>query len=244
MATQTTSGNQFPGRTFEIKRDTNTDRAYWFEWIDEIPDQKGQRKFLTLTSKNGKVRNYELFTAISGYLTGIEIEEKSFGDYKPAEKWLMIYMQDGHEQYKLQAGEVSDRYSLDIMKRLLDKNFDPLQTLRLSPFAKKQDNGKWMMFISAYSGPDGQLSAKKDDPHLQGIPQPETTQHKGETLWDFTPIARWLFARIQKEVIPNLGGSIAPINTTVTANHSDDFPTEAPPVQTAPASVPDDDLPF
>ena len=220
MATHTHGGDTFPGRTFGISRENGEKkgRPYFFEWISEIPAEKGNRKFESRTSETtNKVRHFELFTALSGFLTNINLEQKSFGDTKPAETWLVLYMHDAGEDYKIQVGEISSRYSMDVMKRLLDPNFDPMLSLRLSPFALEGNDGKPVIGLAAHSGADGKLEAGRDCAHLQGSPQAESREWKGKVEWDFSPIAEWLFDRIQKEVLPNLG-AVEPINTKVTAS--------------------------
>lgn len=238
MATHSTIGG-FHGRTFQISRENGqkdkTGRPYFFEYIRELPADQAGRKFET----RGE-RHYELFAVIDGILTDITTEEKSFGETKAPENWLVLHLEDGGQQYKIETGSVDGRYSMDIMKRLLSPDFDPAKTLRLSPYSMEKENGGWNIGLSAYSGPDGKLTAAYKDAHLKGMPEPGQSEFKGKTLWDFEPVASWLMEQVAKNVIPNLGGSIAPINTTVTANQSDDFPTEAPTVPPVEA----DDLPF
>lgn len=218
MATHTTNGNVFPGRTFGISRENGQNdkngRPYFFEWIQSIPDDQSGRKFETRNSSSG-TRHYELFTALDGVLTGFEIEQKSFGETKPTENWLILYMQDGNEQYKIQCGQIDGRYSMDIMKRLLDENFNPELKLRLSPFSMEKDDGGWNIGLSAYSGTDGKLSAKWESDHLKGMPQAESREWKGRTEWDYANVAEWLFEQMQERVAPMLS---KPINTKVTGS--------------------------
>lgn len=244
MATHTTTSNTFPGRTFAISRENGQQdkngRPFWFEWLSELPAEKGKRKFETRTGASGP-RHYELFAAIDGILTDITTEEKSFGETKAPETWLILYLDDDGEQYKLDIGALDSRYSMDIMKRLLDPAFNPDLKLRLSPYSMEKDNGGYNIGLSAYSGPDGKLSASYQDDHLKGMPQPTTSEYKGKTLWDFSKVAEWLYRQVMDQVSDKVGASVAPIQTNITANHdnvfSADFPQEAPPVES-------DDLPF
>lgn len=209
-------------------------RPYFFEWVPQIPDDQIGRLFETRSRDSGPA-HYELFAALDGHLIGIDIEVKAFNGTQRAEKWLILEMQDGPEKYHIEVGRLDSRWSMDIMKRLLDANFDPAQKLRLAPFAL-QDGERWNIGVSAMSGTDGKLSAKRDSAHLAGIPEPETATLKGQTMWDFTPVADWLLAKVQKTILPKLSEP-APINTKITASPAADT--------LVPDGFPDgDDLPF
>lgn len=238
MATHT-NGTQTFGRRFMISRQNGqankNGRPFFFEWVSQLPQDQTGRLFETRNRDSGPA-HYELFAALDGFLVGIEIESKVFNGTQRPEKWLILKMQDGIEQYQIEVGRMDSRWSMDIMKRLLDVNFIPNHKLRLSPFAM-QDGEKWNIGISAISGTDGKLSAKRDGPHLIGMPEPETATLKGQTMWDFTPVADWLFARVQQSVIPKLGPIVEPINTKITASPAANTLT--------PEGFPDgDDLPF
>lgn len=259
MATHTNSGNAFPGRTFSISRENGQNdkngRPYFFEWLQVIPEEKGSRKFESRPSSTG-TRHYELFAALDGVLTGFEIESKSFGESKPAENWLVLYMQDGDEQYKIQCGSLDGRYSIDVMKRLLDPAFVPELKLRLSPFAMEKTGGGWNIGMAAHSGVDGKLVANWEAAHLEGMPQAESREWKGQTEWDYSNVAQWLYAQLQARVLPILNGwsveAPAAINTKVTASASaSTFPAEASKNPAVSAGIPkaepvgsSDDLPF
>lgn len=236
-------------RRFSISRENGMSdkngRPYFFEWIKELPDvtDGDRRKFETRRNSKGEARYYELFGAISGHLTRITREEKDLPDGR--EYWLCLYMSDGPEDYKIEVGQIDGRYSLDIMKRLLDPAFRPSESLRLSPFAMSdKDTGKQNIGLSAYSGVDGKLAANRDAEHLSGITQPATATFQGKTLWDYTPVADWLWEKVCATVAPNLPKVPGSAASASPARHPDRYfgapatnAIDAAPVET-------DDLPF
>ena len=214
MATHTDNGGSAYGRKFTISRENGTvakdGRPFFFEWKKEIPANPAPNaKFETRQKKNGEKAHYQLFSAISGKLNGISREVKNLPD--GPETWLVLHMVDGAEQYMIEVGEIDGRYSLDIMKRLLDPHFVPAESLRLSPYAVTGTDGKVSIGLSAILGVDAKLSASRIDgpksrknPALAQMPEPETTEFKGKTMWDFTGVSEWLYRQLQEKVVPNL----------------------------------------
>jgi len=202
MATTTHAAQTYSGRKFHISRKNGvTDKngePYFFEYIKDMPADPGKRLFETRGENS-----YELFKAISGQLVGIAIENTTFGD--KVEKHLIIYLTDGGEDYRLQLGKPEERYGMDFLKRILHKNFDPAQTLSLSPFAITDKDGRTNMGVSVFSGPN-KLTGTKDDAHLQGIAQPDKFYNpkteKDEYSWK--PVALWLWNQVSAFVIPAL----------------------------------------
>lgn len=258
MATHTETHGGTHGRKFAISRENGlTDkngRPYFFEYLPQLPANTERRKFETRPGKDGNPKHYELFSALDGFLIGVDMEAKAFNGTEKMERWLVLTLIDAEEEYRVEVGQIDGRYSMDIMKRLLDPNFDPRYKLRVSPYAIT-DNGKTNIGLSAISGTDSKLTASKDATHLAGIPQPETVSFKGETKWDFTNVALWLYEQVKTRVCPRLMKDpiSAPQRTpmpTPTATHTpqpayqtataDPFPTlaDAPPV------TDDDQLPF
>ncbi len=205
MATHTDGGKGAYGRKFSISRENGqvdkNGRPYFFEWLKELPAEKGKRKFET-RAKEGKTTNYELFSALDGYLIDVREEMKDLG--KGMEAWLIIQLTDSDDEYLVEVGRVDERYAIDIMKRLLNPNFRPSQKLRLSPYAiKDEKSGRWNIGVSAFSGVD-KLEYGQESVFLKGIPRATQTEWKGETLWDFSPVSKWLFEKISELIIPNL----------------------------------------
>jgi len=261
MATHTDSGAQEFGRRFTIARENGqvdkNSRPYFFEWAKEIPTDPGKRKFVTRKNGKGEDRYYGLFAALDGRLINVEKYQQDFGGTKEVEDWLKMVLIDGTEEYVIEVGKLDGRYSMDIMKRLLDDNFDPNQKLHLAPISSKsKENGKTNMFLSAYSGVN-KLEAKYSCQHLEGMPQGEKYEIPGKKpVWSYTNAANWLYEQVTRRVAPQLmkdpisaptgthtpqaeykkagvpWGIVQtvppPVNTAVTANHE----------------APDDDLPF
>lgn len=245
MATHTHTGGHYV-RKFSISRENGqadkNGRPYFFEWLKELPPAAEQagHKFETRKKSTGDLSYYELFSALSGRLVGITTEEKTISG--SPETWLILSMTDGPEDYRIEVGRYDGRYALDIMKRLLDPAFNPNANLRLSPYSMTDKQGKTNIGLSAISGVDDKLSANKEvNPCLEGIAQASSTQFKDRVLWDFSPVANWLFAKLQEKVIPLLapGPAAAPSfpQTSAQKPASNAAPVEIP----APA---EDDLPF
>ena len=253
MATHTSIGGDY-GRKFNISRENGqadkNGRPYFFEWLKSLPTETGKRKFET-RSKNGENRYYELFSALDGFLIEIAQESKTFDGTKVAEKWLKVVLTDAGDEYNIELGKIDSRYSMDFMKRILDPHFNPNHKLRLSPIASEpKGESKGGIFLSAYSGVD-KLEARHDCPHLAGMPQPLTVVFKGETQWDWTPVADWLYDRVMREVYPKLMSDplVKPERTAMPAPTPTQQDTEKAPAHHTAASFPEtevsaDDLPF
>jgi hypothetical protein len=234
------------GRKFAISRKNGQQdkngRPFFFEWLPELPaNQQPERLFETRTRQNG-VAHYELFAALDGYLTNIDVEAKFFNGTERAERWLVLELVDNEGQYKVEVGKLDSRWAIDAMKRLLDYNFDPRQKLRIAPYAF-QDGDRWNMGVACMSGMDGKLSAKHTDEHLAGMPQPDMVKFKGETQYDFSPVSEWLLEQLEKRVKPRLLKDplvdTPKIETNIRPTEkASEFP------QTEPAFPDGDDLPF
>lgn len=135
------------------------------------------------------------------------------------------------------------------MKRLLHPAFDPRLPLRLAPFALIEGE-KQNMGIAAMSGTDGKLTAQRTEPHLARLPQPSTTVFKGRTMYDFSPVAEWLFAEVKRRVKlpddPISRPAPARLPSLADVQKDDEIFIPEKPVRTySPPNTPDtDDLPF
>lgn len=207
MATHTDNGGGNYGRKFAISRENGLSnkngRPYFFEWLPQLPDNRERRKFETRPAPEGKERHYELFSALDGYLIGVDQEVRAFDSTRDMQQWLVLRMNDAGDEYTIECGRIDGRFSIDIMKRLLDPNFDPNHKLRISPYAI-EDNGRWNIGLAAITVPDTKLKAGKDDSHLVGIAQPEIREWKGKKEYDWTPVAMWLYEAVKTKVCPRL----------------------------------------
>lgn len=250
MATTTHAAQSYSGRKFHVSRkdgQINKDgEPFFFERIDNLPADAGKRLFET-RSGGEEPRHYELFKAISGYLVGLAIEEYKFADKE--EKHLIVYLQDGPEDYRIGLGKPEERYAMDFMKRILHKNFDPSAKLSLSPFAIKDKDGRTNIGVSVYSGAN-KLTGAKDDTHLQGIAQPQTfvNPKTDKTEYNWKPVAAWLWLQIRDFVLPVIKSDPisvpaaklpAPTPSAPAPANDPTFPSEEP------AVMPElDDMPF
>lgn len=249
MATHTESGTGAQWRKFAISRENGqvdkNGRPYFFEWISGLPANTEKRKFETRT-KGEKTTHYELFAAMDGYLIDVREEMKDLGN--GMESWLVLHLNDLDGEYVIEVGRIDSRYSIDIMKRLLNPNFSPNQKIRLAPYAIAKEGGGWNIGVSAYSGVD-KLEHSQTSDFLRGIAQPLKSEWKGDTLWDYSPVGKWLFDKVQELIAPKLlKDPISvpqPKSTQQPANTGDEhFPTTPPPVDHENATSDGDDLPF
>lgn len=195
MATHT-GGTQDFGRKFQISRlNKQTDgEPYFFEWLRESPQPGKDRKF----EQRGQY-TYELFKALDGYLTGFERKPKTIQDVQ--QEFLYIELADGDEKYLIEVGGLDGRFSMSLMKQMLNPAFDASAKIRLSPYAiQDKASGKWQIGISTFCGVD-KISAKLADiPMLAECPQATSVVFKGKTQWDFSPVAEWLYAKVREKL--------------------------------------------
>ena len=232
MATYT-GGDTTGYRKFQIGRENSEKQGtpYWMEFLPALPcGDTGARKFET---RDGRV--FEMFKAISGYLTGVHTEKKTFSSTE-TETWLVLDMEDDGEVYKVEIGKIDGRYSIDLMKRLLHPDFDPDLSLRIAPYAI-DNGGRQTIGISAISGIDGKLTGRKEDTHLAGIPQPTITELSGgKKVYDFYPVASWLMQEVGSKILLKLRKDSGPMPA------AESIPVPKGP-KVEPQPIPDD-LPF
>ena len=240
------------GRTFQMGRETEDKNSapHFFEYIKDIPaePEKGAKYRSKTSTKSGKVSNYRLWKGWSGHLVGLGVKDKDFGSGIP-ERVLTATLQDEDGDVNIELSFYGS-YSQDLMKRLLDGNFDPSLSLSLSPFAMDKQNGGQNIGISAISGTGTKLAGnarafgdKPAAPHLAGMPDLDSYVAKGKTVWDGSKQTEWLWDQLVEKVVPKLSklGGAAVARKPMPA--PDDFPTSAPPVDHAVGALADDDFP-
>ena len=199
MATHTTTGGESGKRRFQIGRENGekTARPVFLEWLRELPpvEQRANRQFETRSGANGD-RHYERFSALDGILVDIRKESRTI--VEDERTFLYVTLDDGQEVYDIEIGDFDGRYSLNLMSRLCSPDFNPTLKTRLSPYALESD-GKMYIGVSLYNGPD-KIEARRDGEGFAPA-KAETSEFKGKTLWDFTPVANWLFDYLQKNVV-------------------------------------------
>lgn len=245
MATHTTTGGNSYVREFAINRKNGQSdkngRPYWFEFLKEIPtgqDAEG-RIFETRTSEKGP-RHYELFAAIDGHMVGMKVEVPAYSQEQ--QMHLYVDLMDGIDKYRLNLGPVDGRYAMNAMARFASEQFNPGLKVRFSPYAMENEKGGFNIGVAIYCGPNKIEARYADgDAGVFNPPQPSTSTHKGKTLWDFSPVAEYLWAWMQTHVVPALAGSnVEPLPAP--AQPAMSFPTTAQ--QPVAQSGPVDDLPF
>jgi hypothetical protein len=228
MAATNNSGNNQDGkRHFQIGREngSKTGKAVILEWLPELPAETAGRKFETRTSESGSVRHYEVFTAIDGILIDLQLKNRII--LNEEKTFLIATLDDGFEVQEIQIGDADGRYSMDLLKTLLNPSIDFKKKLRFSPYAYVKDD-KQRMGISVYNGVD---QIKWFETGLYKIADPEQTTHKGKTLWNFLPVFESLWKHATEKVMP-----IIQKNTNVLP--------QADQKQSAPAATTHEDLPF
>lgn len=216
MATHSNIEGSGGSRRFAISRkDGQSDkngRPYFFEYLRELPTKTPGRLFETRQKEGGGERHYELFAAIDGILTDVQTKEREI-DGK-TETHLVLWLNDAGDNYEIDCGKTDGRYSMDVLKRLLDPAFQPALKIRLAPFSMEKD-GKYNIGLSVINGTDSKLTADREkNNNLANIPQAKSMDWKGKKEWDFTPISNWLLATFQEKVLPRLWqdpfGDVAP----------------------------------
>lgn len=238
-------------RTLQIGRETEdkTSTPHFMEWVKEIPDPKPEKsKYRTKTSsKSGKVSHYRLYRGWSGQLVSLVRETKTI--FETPEEFLFATIQDENGEIVIEM-PLFGSYACDLMKRLLDYNFDPMLNVALSPYAIDKQNGKGQnVGIAIINGTDTQLAGNKNAygtkfaaPHLAEMPDLVRSVSKGKETYDNTEQILWLWSEIERRVVPKLFGD-AP-QPVPQPDNDPRFPTVEEP-QNFENNAPDgDDLPF
>jgi len=158
-----------------------------------------RRRFDTRTKPDGKSWTFEVFTAIDGYL--VDVYKTSREIQGVTETILMCDLKDGIDLYRIELGPMDGRYSLNFMSRLCNEAFKMSDRLRLAPYAFVDKDGKNRIGVNMHSGAN-KLDARRAD-NEPGFNPPEATQtvFKGATMWDFTPVAEYLYEWVRFNVL-------------------------------------------
>lgn len=216
-------------RTLQVGRETEekTSKPHFMEWVKELPNPlpKGAKSRIKISKTKGTASNYLLWQGWSGFLVNMDVIDKDFGSGIP-ERTLIATIDDNEDVVKIELSFYHN-YAGDLMKRLLDKNFDPSQTLRLSPYAIDKGAGKTgqNVGIAAFNGADTKLTANATEyegkpaaAHLAGMPDLEKQTIKGVDVYDNTKRNEWLWTQLEAMVLPKLGVITAadrPVTKTV-----------------------------
>lgn len=243
------------GRKFFIGRQNGQTNKngdpHFFEWLKEMPADTEKRDFEVRVSDSGEKRVYELHRGLIGFITAIDITVKQFDSTRKPEHFLTIELVDADGTYSVEIGRKDSSWSMDLLKRLLDPNFQPNQKVSLVPFSiHDKEKNRYNIGVSCTSG-GVKLLAKYTLPHLAGMPEAERHEIDDEVKWSYKKQAAWLFEQVQARVVPRLfrdplavgpAGEPQPKPNPVVqpaaikATLTQDFPTNEP--------ADDDDLPF
>lgn len=221
-------------RTLQVGRETEdkTSKPHFMEWVKELPSPlpKGAKSRVKISKVKGTASYYLLWKGWVGYLVNLDVIDKDFGSGGIPERTLVAVVDDNVERVKIELSFYHN-YAGDLMKRLLDKNFDPTQMLRLSPYAIDKGNGKTgqNVGIAALNGADTKLTANATEfegkpaaEHLSGMPELDKQTIKGIDVYDNTKRNEWLWTRLEERVLSKLGVITASQRpTTRTIPHPD-----------------------
>lgn len=233
MATFHGSMTDDGSRRFRIGRlgGEKTGEAVILELLKEKPETTDtRRRFDTRTKPDGKSWTFEVFAAIDGFIADVYTQPREIQGI--TETILMLDLKDGIDLYRIEVDKFDGRYSQALLSRLADPNFKLADRFRLAPYAfTDKETNKARIGVTCWSGAN-KLTARRADEAAGFLPpEPTQTVFKGETLWDWEPVAKYLYEWVKFNVFH--GGESDPFKPV----------TPTPP---APISVPSptEDLPF
>jgi len=195
MALHQGSMNDDGSRRFRIGRigANKTGEVAILELLPQNTDTSdAKRRFDIRTKEDGTQFVFEVFGAISGQLIDIYKQPREIQGV--TETILMADIRDGIDLYRIEVGHFDSRYSLALLASLADPNFKPSDRFRMQPYAfVDKASGKPRIGVTCHSGAN-KLEKRRGVSDTDFCP-PEPTQavFKGETLWDFTPVAEYLY---------------------------------------------------
>ena len=132
----------------------------------------------------GKDVFYYIIRDVSGYLTGVTLNENDWGEF------LELEFTDVDEKFSVSLGDVYSRMAKDFIRRMggLDLNEEVIFGV-WSISAEEADNGKAKSGVRMY----------QDDTKVEyfieydELPEPSTKKKGRKTVWDFTEQENFLF---------------------------------------------------
>lgn len=189
-----------------------SDNKVWYALGTELGEKEGRPLFKQWLKRkptpplpdnfediNGKY--YLTFTDIEGTFEAMRVEEKEFTVNGKLEKFvrLWIVMSDKNGVMNIELGNVDGRYSMNFLNRMLNPNLDISKPITISPY-KMENDGKLNMGIVVYQGREKIVAANKEDLQAMGCPPAEVSSFKGKEYWDFTPVVRWLYKKVEEKL--------------------------------------------
>lgn len=203
--------------------------------INEIPADKGTRVFETYTTDKGTY-HYEVFSGFAGIIIDIYRGNKTIADEQIP--YLFCEVISGGEQITFEVNRLDHRFSMNLMNRILNPQYQPGIPAEFSPYDMVKD-GKQQLGIAVRQ--NGQIVPSPDKAYFDNLnrPQPDTWQARGgKTEYDFMPVGEWLLARC----VEKISGFITAAYPKLDAANID-IP-KGPPVPAQAPEADDDGLPF
>ena len=173
----------------------------FFEWIPEIPDKSLQpmhAKYITKIRDDGKEKHYRVSKIFELNVTNLSTYiRECFGQ---PEEILILEGEDENGKVIIDFGLTTSRYSIDLMRRLLNPSFDPSQVIRITPYRIENKNGILKIGISAMQPPNNKLLYSQSSDFLSGCPKAEKLTIGFKTFWDFTNVSKWLMEEVNKKL--------------------------------------------
>jgi hypothetical protein len=235
MALHHGSMNDDGSRRFRIGRigASKTGEVALLELLKEKPDTTDpRRRFDVRTKEDGKQWTFEIFNAISGQLIDVYKQPREINGV--TETILVADMRDGIDLYRIEVGPFDSRYSMALMASLADPNFKLSDPFRMQPYAfTDKATGKPRIGVTCHSGAN-KLEKRRGVPDTDFCPpEPTQTVFKGETLWDWIPVAEYLYNWMRFNIFDAAAGNPLEIE-----------PAKAVEQFLNPAPAGTDDLPF
>jgi len=195
MALHQGSMNDDGSRRFRIGRigAEKTGEVAILELLREKPETTDpKRRFDVRTKPDGAQWTFEVFGAISGQLVDVYKQPREIQGV--TETILMADIRDGIDLYRVEIGHFDSRYSQALLSSLADPKFKLSDPFRMQPYAfTDKATGKPRIGVTCHSGAN-KLEKRRGVPDTDFCPpEPIQAVFKGETMWDWTPVAEYLY---------------------------------------------------
>lgn len=210
MATTSFTGGGGNTRFLSVGREgfSKTGNPIFREWLRNGLPPEGQQKGRRFEERGGHY--YENFGAVSGLLIefGRFTKKVKYDGVEAEETWLYVVLEDEGEKYRIELGSIYGRYSLNLMARLCNEDFNPHEAIRISPYAFVPEGEKPKIGINVVQGVDGKITARQRENEYFEVPaaieNKYTKNGKPVRDLDFTPVGNWLFDYLERNLKPHL----------------------------------------
>ncbi len=154
---------------------------------------EGTEGAVARTNKIGKLVHEKFYEKFTGKLVSIKVTDGTYG-----KSWNFGF-KDKEDIYTLQLS-YSNSFATAFLKML--PNIDLSKDMTVSPSVKEVDGkNKSSLFVNQ-DGKPIKHAFTKDNPN--GLPQMVEKVVKGQKVWDDTDRIEFLYAMVQKDIIPKL----------------------------------------